>query len=339
MTFATILGHERVVDRLAGAAIRKVPHHAYIFHGPDGVGRRQVAVGFAAALNCERLGADGHPCGECGSCTRIQSGTDADVWVVEPTPPEGRKTGALAIRINHVRELQSRLAYRAQEGLFRVVVIDDVEMMTTEAANCLLKSLEEPPARTVLILVTRRLGQMLPTIRSRCLQIGFRRLDAGIVERYLLEHSDAAPDEARQLAAASGGSIGRALGITLDEAEAEIEVLRRFFAAFEGSATQRLEMAAEMHVLDTEARKTQTPFLRRFVVAAGEVLRDASARAAGEGGRPRRPDCADLAKELASRYDADALLRSFASLQTARDRLDRNIATRLVMEALLLETD
>ena len=339
MSFTHVLGHERVIERLTSAAMRKAPHHAYIFHGPDGVGRRPVAIGFAAALNCERLGPDGRPCGECGSCTRIQSGTDADVWTVVPTPPDGRKSGTLAIRIQHVRELQGRLAYRAQDGLFRVVVIDDCELMTTEAANSLLKSLEEPPARTVLILLTRRLGQMLPTIRSRCLQIGFRRLDAAVVQRYLVEHADVDPDEAPQLAAASGGSIGRALGTTLEEAEAEIVVLRRFFAAFEGSASQRLDMAAEMHVLDTEARKTQTPFLRRFVVAAGEVLRDASARAAGEGGRPRRPDCADLAKDLASRYDADALLRLFASLQTARDRLDRNLATRLVMEALLLETD
>jgi DNA polymerase III subunit delta' len=339
VSFTHVLGHDRVVARLAGAAAREAPHHAYIFHGPDGVGRRQVAVGFAAALNCERVDASGGACGQCGSCTRIQSGTDADVWIVEPTPPEGRKSGSLAIRINHVRELQGRLAYRVSDGLFRVVVIDDCELMTHEAANCLLKSLEEPPARTVLILVTRRLGQMLPTIRSRCLQIGFRRLDSDLVERYLVEHTDAGPDEARQLAAAAAGSIGRALDLTVDDAVAEIEMLRRFFTSLSGGPGQRLEMAADIHVLDTEARKTQTPFLRRFVVAAGEVLRDATSVAAGEGSKPRRPDCADLAKGLASRYDADALLRMFDALQTARDRLDRNIATRLVMEALLLEID
>ena len=111
MSFTHVLGHDRVVDRLAGAAARGAPHHAYIFHGPDGVGRRQVAIGFAAALNCGHVDASG-ACGECGSCTRIQSGTDADVWIVEPTPPEGRKSGSLAIRINHVRELQSLIDYK-----------------------------------------------------------------------------------------------------------------------------------------------------------------------------------------------------------------------------------
>jgi len=333
VTFPGVRGHEQVISRLARAAANDSPHHAYIFHGPDGVGRRQVALGFARALNCEHPPSTGSFCGDCGPCRRVAEGTDADAWTIAPHPPSGRES-PLAIRVDDIRELQGRLAYRANEGRTRVVVLDDCELMNTQAANCLLKTLEEPPPRTVLVLITQRPGQLLPTVRSRCLQIGFQRLSAEVVREHLAEDLGVESDLAALLAASCGGSIGRAICLSAEEAGQEVELLGRFCAALRGGVSERLELAAEFDRLETEARRSQGSFMRRFVVAAGEVLRDAAAQATGAGAR--RSDCSELAQALASSYDADALLHLFDELQRVRDRLDRNMNTRLVMEALLL---
>lgn len=336
MTFPGVLGHETVIDQLARAAARAAPHHAYIFHGPDGIGRRQVALGFAKALNCECPPAPGEACGSCGSCRRVAEGTDPDVWTIAPHPPTGKES-PLAIRIDDIRNLQGRLAYRANEGRTRVVVLDDCELMNNQAANCMLKSLEEPPPRTVLVLITRRLGQLLATIRSRCLQIGFRRLSPAVIGDYLVQNLGVEPDQAASLASSAGGSLGRALGLSVEEVGQETELLGRFGAALGGSLSERLALAEEFDKLETEARRAQGSFMRRFVVTAGEVLRDATALSSGV--EPHRPDCAALAQELASRYDAETLMQLFDALQKARDRLDRNMNTRLVMEALLLQNE
>ena len=336
MTFPGVRGHERIVERLAKTVARQAPHHAYIFHGPSGVGRRRVAIGFAMALNCEQPTGPGQPCGECGSCRRIAADTDAEVWTVSPTAAGkagAAGTGARAIRVDDVREIQGRLAFKTQAGRFRLLVIDDCELMTVQAANCLLKSLEEPPDRTVLVLITQRLGQMLPTIRSRCLQVGFYRLPDELIREILLDQAVVEPGQAEQLAAAARGSIGRALEMSAEEAGAEADLVGRFLLTLAEPTAARLELAAEINKLDTEARRAGTPFMRRFLVTAGEVVRDA----ANPGGNPRRADCAEVVKALASEYDADAMLRLFAALQTARDRLDRNMNTRLILEALLLE--
>jgi len=288
------------------------------------------------ALNCEQPPAPGQPCGECGSCRRIAADTDAEVWTVSPTTTgksDTAATGNRAIRVDDVREIQGRLAFKTQAGRFRLVVLDDCELMTVQAANCLLKSLEEPPERTVLVLITQRLGQMLPTIRSRCLQVGFYRLPDEVVRKILEERTAADGAQAEQLATACGGSIGRALEMSADEAGAEVELLGRFLRTLGEPTAARLELAAELHKLDTEARRAGTPFLRRFLVTAGEVVRDATSPAAPA----RRADCAEVAKGLASEYDADALLRLFSTFQTARDRLDRNMNSRLILEALLLQ--
>ena len=132
MTFDDIYGHEAIIDRLARTAARRTPHHAYIFHGTSGVGRKRVALGFAAALNCEGSEGSrppGRPCGDCPSCRRIRDGVDTDVLIVVPTAKtksqEGSDEGVRGprrIRVDDVREVQGRLAYRARPDRFRMIV-------------------------------------------------------------------------------------------------------------------------------------------------------------------------------------------------------------------------
>ncbi len=337
MSFAGVVGHGRVVQRLARAVRREAPHHAYLFHGPQGVGRRRVALGLGMALNCEdaAVRGEGGACGACASCRRIAAGIDQDVWNLAPEPAKEGGSGPRAIRIDAVRELQGRLAYRANEGRWRVVILDDVEKMTVQACNALLKTLEEPPDHTVVVLITGRPGQMLSTIRSRCLQIGFGRLELAEVEAHLVGAEGLEPGEARLRAAASGGSIGAALALSPEDVERDRELLARLFAASRGTDAERLELATEIEHLEREAGGEHSP-IRRLLLGMGEVLRDAVARDAGAGGA-RRPDCSAVAKALISGYDAEALLAGQQAVARARDRLDRNMRPRLVLESLLLE--
>lgn len=347
MTLPTIYGHEMVLDRLLRAATAGTPHHAYLFHGTPGVGRRQVALRLALALNCENP--EGHegdrlraPCGSCNSCSRILSSTDPDVWTLAPQTgrqgkSERKATGPLAIRVDDVRELQGRLAYRATPGRWRVVIIDDTELMNPDASNCLLKTLEEPPGQTVIVLITRRLGQTLATVRSRCMQVAFGRLSAERIRECLVEHAGKSVEEAEQLSFVAGGSIGQALTLSPEKAAQERVLLGRFADALAGSDTDRLSLAEELAKLETEARKTRTRFLAEFINALSHLLRDATALGVGFAGEPSRPDCAELAQRLSSEYDAGVLMNGFDAVQLARDRMERNMSPRLVLEALLFE--
>lgn len=340
MIFPGILGHRQTIARLAQAAVHQRPHHAYIFHGYEGIGRRLVALAFATALNCESPPTDGGEeteayCGACGSCRRIAGATDPDVWTLAPTGL--REGGPRSLRVDAVRELQGRLAYRLPEGRFRVVVLDDTELMTVNASNSLLKTLEEPPDHTVLVLVTRRPGQLLPTVRSRCLQVGFGRLPRGDVITYLVERSGMDREEAEWRADASGGAIGRALSLSPEAVQTEKELLERLFAALTADIPTRMKLAAEIARAQAEARRANGDLLRGFLSAADEVIRDALVLSTGADVALRRADFADLARELHRGYDAGVLLSRLDALEQARDRLERNVNPQLVLEAMLLE--
>ena len=139
---------------------------AYLFVGPTGVGKETVANHFAKSINCLEL--DEGACGTCISCRKTADGNHPDTQIVSPS-------GAW-IRIDQIRELQKRIVYRPYEGIRKVAILREAERMNLEAANCLLKTLEEPPAESVLILLTSNLDALIPTIRSRCQIIKFNPL-------------------------------------------------------------------------------------------------------------------------------------------------------------------
>src|SRR4051812_41321204 len=207
MPFRDIVGHRRLVALLARSAERGTLPPSLIFAGPAGVGKRLAALSIAQALNClsprlsNELGLDA--CGECAACTRIARGVHPDVLLVEPGDNG-------SIKIDAVRDLIDRAAYRPFEGRRRAVIIDQADALVAAAQNGLLKTLEEPPSASVFILVTSRPDALLPTVRSRCPQLRFRPLapDEVAVVLTRLGHSES---EARAVAAIADGSIGQAL--------------------------------------------------------------------------------------------------------------------------------
>ena len=181
--------------------------HALLFYGINGVGKRAAAKLFSMALNChgERAGSypSEKPCGVCRSCGKIRSGNHPDVIHIKPS--------GQFIRIFQIRELLDTLSLKPYEAVMRVVVLSDAHTMNPEAANALLKMLEEPPDQTVFILTTEQLVDLLPTVVSRCQKIRFKPVSRENLKRLLTEEHSLATDAAQVVAAMANGSHTKAV--------------------------------------------------------------------------------------------------------------------------------
>jgi DNA polymerase-3 subunit delta' len=177
--------------------------HAYLFFGPEGIGKRLTALTLAKAMNCQSPPREGEACEECASCKKINSSNHADVIVVEP---QGE-----VIKIDQIRELQRRLRYRPLEGGKRACILESADGLNDAAANALLKTLEEPPDETHLFLLTSRPHRLLPTILSRCQWVKFKPLSMGNIAQILQRIHSWPEERAHFLAALAGGSAGKAL--------------------------------------------------------------------------------------------------------------------------------
>jgi DNA polymerase-3 subunit delta' len=203
MKFADVVGHAPTCGRLASAARRNRLPHAYLFAGPDGIGKFAVARALATYLACDA--ADDDACGTCSGCLGANREAHPDLVVVR------RQDGAAEIKIDQVRELQRRLRLHPVRARHKVAIFDEAHRLNLAAQNALLKTLEEPPGATLLILVASNVGSLLPTVLSRCQRVNFFPLPDDAVERLLVERHEVAPDQARDLASFAGGSVGEAL--------------------------------------------------------------------------------------------------------------------------------
>lgn len=215
MPFNAVWGQPQAVEFLKRAAAQSRVAHAYLFSGPEGVGKRTTALAFAQALNCQAP-REGEACGACASCRKIAAASHPDVMLLEP---EGQ-----AFKIEQVREvLQRNLRWKPLEGRTRVFVLDRADALTAEAANSLLKVLEEPPDAVVIVLITSQAFALLPTIRSRCQEIRFRPLAAGLLTQWLFEAHGVPQETAAALARLSDGRPAEALRLS----DPEVQEVRR----------------------------------------------------------------------------------------------------------------
>ncbi len=180
--------------------------HAYLFFGPEGVGKRLTALMLAKAMNCISSEEVEFPCESCPSCIKVNSSSHADVISVEP---EGD-----VIKIDQVRSMQRRLRYRPLEGGHRACIIDSADRLNDAASNALLKTLEEPPDGTHLFLITSRPYRLLPTILSRCQWVRFRPLSIAHIVQILRKAHSLEEEKAKFYASLAGGSAGQALALS-----------------------------------------------------------------------------------------------------------------------------
>ena len=198
MAWTDILGHEDAKRLLQTHLRAEAVASAYLFAGPDGVGKRRLALEMAKALNCSGDGAK--PCDACSTCSRITRGVHPDVHVLSPGGASDQ------IKIEEIRHLLGRIALRPFSAAMQAAIIDGADRLTEEAANSLLKALEEPPAHTRFLLTTSRLSFCLPTIVSRCQLVRCGPLPVDAVKRLLIAQGrcDAAMAEAVAPLAAGG---------------------------------------------------------------------------------------------------------------------------------------
>lgn len=203
-----IIGHAKIIEKLKKFAAEKNFPHAIIFSGIEGIGKRKIAEVFATALLCENL-QGGEPCGTCPSCKLMNGKSHPDFYIVEPEETKTTRN----IKIGQIRNLQSQVALKPVQADRRIVIIDGAEFMKKEAANCLLKTLEEPQSQTIFILITANRAGLLMTVRSRCVTINFERLTDAEIKAELLKR-EIESDRAEKLSIIAGGSLGRAIKLS-----------------------------------------------------------------------------------------------------------------------------
>ena len=216
-TFKDLVGQEHISRTLANAITSGHIGHAYLFAGPRGTGKTSTAKILAKALNCEH-GPTPEPCGECEQCRKIADGSSMDVFEIDAASNRG---------IDEIRDLRETVKFAPVDGRYKVYIIDEVHMLTTEAFNALLKTLEEPPAHVVFILATTEAHKVPPTIQSRCQRYDFKRITVEEIEsrlRYITaEMKMEAEDEAlAMIAIQADGGMRDALSI-LDQCAALAE--------------------------------------------------------------------------------------------------------------------
>ncbi len=214
-----IIGHQQIVEQLQHTVASDRIAGAYLFVGPTGVGKETVARYFAQLIFCQQDAQPPTVCGACLACRKVDSGNHPDLQFIRPE-------GSL-LKIGQIRELQKQIIYEPLEASRKVYILTDVDRMNAEAENCLLKTLEEPPASSVLILLTSNIRALLPTTRSRCQILQFHPMQTQELAEMLVEKFSVAPEQATTLAIAADGAIGKALtqlekGDVLTEAVPEI---------------------------------------------------------------------------------------------------------------------
>ena len=237
MSFLDIYGHERQIAILQKAIAQKRVGHAYLFSGIDATGKRTLAGEFAKVLNCETADNLHDACGKCSSCLKAQHKSHADMIFIEA---DGQ-----FIRINAIREIQERMKFKPLEGRWRSVIIDAADRMNDHAANALLKTLEEPSASNILILISSRPYSMPATIISRCRHMRFNPLTTNAVTRYLVEQRGMEQQKSTLLAGLSGGSIGKALELDQEDIAAyRAEIMQLFMNTRKDDPISLLNLAS-----------------------------------------------------------------------------------------------
>ena len=198
-----VIGHQHIIEQLQRTVASDRIAGAYLFVGPTGVGKEMVARYFAQLIFCQQEAQPPTVCGTCLACRKVDSGNHPDLQFIRPE-------GSL-LRIGQIRELQKQIIYEPLEASRKVYILTDVERMNAEAENCLLKTLEEPPASSVLILLTSNIQVLLPTTRSRCQILQFHPMPTQELTAVLTDRFSVAPEQATALAIAAGGAIGKAI--------------------------------------------------------------------------------------------------------------------------------
>jgi DNA polymerase-3 subunit delta' len=344
MSFQDIYGHEKQIRILQTSVMRNRVPHAYLFYGMRGVGKRTVAEAFAKALNCEtqrnsrtssHTQDEGSPldesnstsfdsCDNCSSCVKTDRKNHPDVVTI--------KADGQFIRIKEIRDAQEQMKFAPLEGGMRIFLMVDADRMNIYSANALLKTLEEPSLRNLLILITSSPHQLPATILSRCQQVRFNPLRRDTIVSFLRDRLSMEPERANAIASSSGGSIGKALEMSDDSYLAlRDEIINgilqtdntadplRFLSMVSRFGKEREDIADSLNMLMTGYRDAL-------------VYKET-----GDEDGLINQHCTDIIKSIARGLSGRDILHNIKSVDWAMHTVDQNANKQLTLEVMLFK--
>lgn len=317
-----ILGQNRAKKILQNALCNNRVAHAYLFHGPPGIGKKTLARAFARALLCPAAVDDS--CGNCSICRRIAGEQFPDFVILQPA--------GNYIKIEQIRELQKKAQYKPYESLRKVYLINQAESMTVEAANCMLKILEDPPANTVFLLTAANPYNLLPTIISRCQLVPLEKVAPADIGEMLQERYRITPEMSLLLASLSEGLPGMAVDMAVSDKALETrEMMLRLVDNINSGRVDELLQAAE----ELDKKKEILPVILDQLLL---WFRDRLVWVqTGEESLIHNIDKLDRLKDESAPNNQDSLVRGIAQILETRNQIGRNINQRLAVEVLLLK--
>lgn len=321
--FEEILGNEMVKDHFKRAIENHKISHAYILTGEAGMGRKSIANAFAMTLLCEKGGSE--PCMSCHSCKQVMSGNHPDLIYVTHEKPG-------SIGVDDVREqINDTIMIRPYSSYYKIYIVDEAEKMTVQAQNALLKTIEEPPAYAVIILITTNQEAFLPTILSRCVQMKLKPLKDFTIKSYLTQNLHIPEKDADICAAFARGNLGKA--IHLSSSDEFRELFQKVMVLVKNVGTMDISM-----LLDCIREMKEQNFdigevldLMQFWyrdVLMFKVTKDMNLLIFKNEYK--------MINETGEKVDYAGLEAILAAIDTARTRLNANVNMELAMELLLL---
>lgn len=321
--FKDVVGHRDIIQYIQDAVEQGKVSHAYILNGQRGSGKKMLARLFAMTLQCES--GKSEPCGECHSCKQANSGNHPDIITVRHEKPA-------SISVDDIRQqVNGDIMIKPYSSPYKVYIIPEADLLTVQAQNALLKTIEEPPEYAVIFLLTENADSLLPTIRSRCVMLKLRNIRDTLVKKYLMEQVQIPDYQADLCAAFAQGNIGRALMLARSE----------HFNEIKEEAVQLLKYIDEMELHEIvsaikEINKYKlevTDYLDIITIWYRDIL---LYKATKDVGSLVFSDHLKFIKEKALKSSYEGLEKILNSIEKAKVRLKANVNFDLVMELLLL---
>ena len=326
-----VIGQTRAVSLLQQSLKSGSLAHAYLLVGPQHVGKMTLAINLAQALNCEGTN---RPCLECTSCRKIAAGTHADVRVIGLTQNEDEAEAKL-ISIDQIKEILHSANLPPFEGKHKVFIIDGAELLSMDAANCLLKTLEEPAAKVTFILLTTNDRLLLPTVVSRCQRLELPPLSITKEATALTEKQGIEPERARLLAGLSHGCPGWALTAAGDEntLQHRHEEMKRLVDVIKADYEGRFDYVAQLAARFNQNRAAIYEVLDLWL----DYWRDLLLVKLGGHDMITNIDRKNELTEMAGGYRLTQIKDYIESIRAAAEQLRQNVNARLALEVLMLD--
>ncbi len=326
-----IVGQDRAVSILQRGMERGALAHAYLLAGPPHVGKMTLALNLAQALNCE---SEEMPCGQCQTCQKVNSGNHADVQIIGLVQNEDAAEAKL-ISIDQVRDMQHSASLPPFEGKCKVFIIEDAELLSVEAANCLLKTLEEPTEKVVFLLLTTNEKLLPETVVSRCQRLELTPLPSPEMEAALQKQWGIEPQRAKLLSRLAKGCLGWAITAASDDQilQERAEKLEHLYEVIRSDTEKRFDHAAQLAAKFSQSRAAVQEILDLWL----GWWRDLLLVKAGCPDYVTNTDQLNVLNDMARNSTMEGIRDCLGSLKSAKRQLELNVNARLVLEVLMLD--